>query len=97
MAGPSISSSLTDINNKLTNLEITDCREQGRNTNHLLRIPLQLLLKFTTIQIIHYIALPIITPLPIYTVDCHDLLGHLSTTESSLMSLATPVTSQAVC
>lgn len=91
MAGPSISSSLTEINNKLTNLEITDCREQGRNSNHLLRISLQLLLKFTTL------ALPIITPLPIYTVDCHDLLGHLSTTESSLMSLATPVTSQAVC
>lgn len=91
MAGPSISSSLTEINNKLTNLEITDCWEQGRNSNHLLRISLQLLLKFTTL------ALPIITPLPIYTVDCHDLLGHLSTTESSLMSLATPVTSQAVC
>lgn len=91
MAGPSISSSLTEINNRLTNLEITDCREQGRNSNHLLRISLQLLLKFTTL------ALPIITPLPIYTVDCHDLLGHLSTTESSLMSLATPVTSQAVC
>lgn len=97
MTGPSISSSLTEINNKLTTLEITDCQEQGRNSNHLLRISLQLLLKLTTIQIIHYVVLPIITPLPIYTVDCHDFLGHLSTTESSLMSLVTPVTSQTVC